>query len=182
MGGSQTRGKDILLGPAVNITRTPLNGRTYEYMSEDPLLNARLAVGYVKGVQASGVASCVKHYAVNNQETRRGEMDVVADERTLREIYLPAFKAAVHEGGACAVMAAYNKFRGTYCAENEYLLNDVLKSEWNFQGMVVSDWGGTHSTVNSALHGLDVEMGSNIYFNSALLDLRKERTCPRIGH
>ena len=161
---AKTRGKDILLGPAINITRTPLNGRTYEYMSEDPFLNARLAVGYVKGVQAAGVASCVKHYAANNQETLRGLVDVQMDERALREIYLPAFKAAVQEGGAYAVMSAYNKFRGSYCAENDYLLNKVLKDEWHFKGMVMSDWGGTHSTVNSALNGLDVEMGTDKYF------------------
>ncbi len=109
---AKTRGKDILLGPAINITRTPLNGRTFEYMSEDPYLNSRLAVSYVKGVQSRGIASCIKHFAANNQETRRGEINVTMDERTLREIYLPAFKAAVQEGGACAVMSAYNKFRG----------------------------------------------------------------------
>jgi beta-glucosidase len=167
---AKTRGKDILLAPAINITRIPLNGRTYEYMSEDPLLNSLLAVSYVKGVQASGVASCIKHYAANNQETQRGQVDVLMDERTLREIYLPPFKAAVTNGGAYAVMAAYNKFRGSYCAENDYLLNKVLKGEWNFKGMVISDWGGTHSTVKSALNGLDVEMGTDKYFNKTLLD------------
>jgi beta-glucosidase len=167
---AKTRGKDILLGPAINITRTPVNGRTYEYMSEDPFLNARLAVGYVKGVQAAGVASCIKHYAANNQETLRGLVDVQMDERALREIYLPPFKAAVQEGGAYAVMAAYNKFRGSYCAENDYLLNKVLKGEWHFKGMVMSDWGGTHSTVNSALNGLDVEMGTDKYFTLAMMD------------
>jgi beta-glucosidase len=175
---AKTRGKDILLGPAINITRTPINGRTYEYMSEDPLLNSQLAVGYVKGVQAAGVASCIKHYAANNQETRRGQVDVLMDERTLREIYLPAFKAAVNEGGAYAVMSAYNKFRGSYCAENDYLLNKVLKGEWNFKGMVVSDWGGTHSTVHSAINGLDVEMGSEKYFTMTMVDSVKQGLIP----
>ncbi len=175
---AKTRGKDILLGPAINITRTPLNGRTFEYMSEDPYLNSRLAVSYVKGVQSMGVASCIKHFAANNQETRRGEINVTMDERTLREIYLPAFKAAVREGGACAVMSAYNKFRGKYCAENEYLLDKTLKQEWNFKGMVVSDWGGTHSTVGSALAGLDVEMGSSEFFTKALLDSVKKGLIP----
>jgi len=175
---ARTRGKDILLGPAINITRTPLNGRTFEYMSEDPYLNSRLAVAYIKGVQSNGIASCVKHYAANNQETQRGQMDVLMDERTLQEIYLPAFKAAVTEGGAYAVMAAYNKFRGEYCAENDYLLNKILKQDWNFKGMVMSDWGGTHSTVRSALAGLDVEMGSEEFFTKGLLDSAKNGFVP----
>jgi beta-glucosidase len=175
---AKSRKKDILLGPAVNITRSPLNGRTYEYMSEDPFLNARLAVNYVKGVQSAGVAACVKHYAVNNQETLRGTVDVNMDERTLREIYLPAFKAAVTEGGAYAVMSAYNKFRNYYCGENDYLLNKILREEWNFKGMVMSDWGGTHSTVGSAMNGLDVEMGTALYFKSALADSVKAGLVP----
>lgn len=175
---AKTRGKDILLGPAINITRTPINGRTYEYMSEDPLLNSRLAVGYVKGAQNAGVVSCIKHYAANNQETFRGSVDVRMDERTLREIYLPAFKAAVTEGGAYAVMAAYNKFRGDYCAENDYLLNQVLKTEWQFKGMVMSDWGGTHSTVKSALNGLEVEMGSARFFTQTMVDSVKNGLIP----
>jgi beta-glucosidase len=170
---AKTRGKDILLGPAVNITRSPLNGRTYEYMSEDPVLNSKLTVGYINGVQSTGVASCVKHYAANNQETNRNSINVTVNERVLREMYLPAFKAAVEEGKAMAVMAAYNKFRGSYCAENDYLLNKILKGEWDFNGIVISDWGGTHSTVASAIKGLDVEMGSNprnTYFAKPLLD------------
>jgi beta-glucosidase len=175
---AKSRGKDILLAPAINITRTPLNGRTYEYMSEDPLLNSRLAVGFVKGIQEAGVASCIKHYAVNNQETRRGSVDINMDERTLREIYLPAFKAAVTEGGAYAAMSAYNKFRGDYCGENDYLLNKILKEEWKFKGMVMSDWGGTHSTVKAALNGLDVEMGTDLYFNKNLLDSVKQGLVP----
>ena len=175
---AKTRGKDILLAPAINITRTPLNGRTYEYMSEDPLLNARLAVSFINGVQQAGVAACVKHFAANNQETRRGSVDVNMDERTLREIYLPAFKAAVTEGGAYSVMSAYNKFRGFYCGENDYLLNKILKEEWDFKGMVVSDWGGTHSTVAAVMNGLDVEMGTAKYFNKNLLDSVKEGLVP----
>lgn len=166
---AKTRGKDILLGPAVNITRSPVNGRTFEYMSEDPFLNSRLTVGYIKGVQNQGVAACVKHFAANNQETNRGRVNVTMDERTLREIYLPAFRAAVEEAHVMTIMAAYNKFRGAYCAENDYLLNKILRNEWNFQGFVMSDWGGTHSTVNSALFGLDVEMGTKQFFNDKLL-------------
>ena len=175
---AKTRGKDILLGPGVNITRTPLCGRTFEYFSEDPLLNSKLTVGYIKGVQKSGVAACVKHYAANNQETKRGLVDVKMDERTLREIYLPAFKAAVEEAHVYTVMSAYNKFRGQYCGENDYLLNKILKKEWGFQGLVMSDWGGTHSTVDAALNGLDVEMGSRKYFSQPLLDAVKKGLVP----
>jgi beta-glucosidase len=166
---AKTRGKDILLAPAVNITRTPLNGRTFEYMSEDPYLNSRLTVSYIKGVQNCGVAACVKHFAANNQETNRGSVNVTMDERTLREIYLPAFKAAIEEGHALTVMSAYNKFRGVYCGENDYLLNQILRKEWNFQGFVMSDWGGTHSTVNAALNGLEVEMGTKEFFTQKKL-------------
>lgn len=175
---AKTRGKDILLGPAVNITRTPVNGRTFEYFSEDPFLNSRLTVGYITGVQNAGVAACVKHYAANNQETNRGTVNVTMDERTLREIYLPAFKAAVTEAHALTVMSAYNKFRGVYCGENDYLLNKILRSEWNFQGFVMSDWGGTHSTVDAAINGLDVEMGTRKYFSDALLEAVKKGEVP----
>ncbi|MGE5497106.1 MAG: glycoside hydrolase family 3 C-terminal domain-containing protein [Syntrophothermus sp.] len=174
---ARTRGKEILLGPAINICRTPVNGRTYEYMSEDPLLNSKLVVNYIKGVQNSNVIACVKHFAVNNQETNRGTVSAELDERTLREIYLPAFKAAITEGKAGAIMSAYNKIRGTYCSENDYLLNKVLRGEWGFEGIVVSDWGGTHSTVNAALNGLDVEMGANAktpFFGEALVNAVKE--------
>ncbi len=167
---AKTRGKDILLAPAVNITRTPLNGRTFEYMSEDPYLNSRLAVNYILGVQNSGVSACVKHFAANNQETNRGNVNVIMDERTLREIYLPAFKAAVMEAHVNTVMAAYNKFRGNYCAENDYLLNTILRKEWGFKGPVISDWGGTHSSVKAAMNGLDVEMGTSLFFTKTLLD------------
>jgi beta-glucosidase len=129
-------------------------------MGEDPFLTARMAVGFVKGEQAQGVASCAKHYAANSQETQRGSINVIMDERTLREIYLPAFRAAVQEGGALSVMGAYNRFRGQYCCENEYLLNQVLKKDWGFKGLVMSDWSGTHNTGEAATNGLDLEMGT----------------------
>lgn len=163
---ARARNKDILLAPAINITRTPLGGRTYEYMSEDPYLNSRLVVASVKGIQSQNVAACIKHFAVNNQETARGSVNVMVDERALREIYLPAFKAGVMEANSYTVMAAYNKVRGQYCAENDYLLNKILRDEWSFKGFVMSDWGGTHSTVASAKNGLDVEMGSRGAFNT----------------
>ncbi|MGZ3844477.1 MAG: glycoside hydrolase family 3 protein, partial [Flavisolibacter sp.] len=162
---ARARGKQIILAPAFNITRTPLNGRTYEYYSEDPFLNSRLAVQAVKGIQSQHVAACVKHFAVNNQEVERGRIDVQIDERTLREIYLPAFQASIAEGGAWTIMSAYNKIRGEYCSENDYLLNSILKKEWGFKGFVMSDWGGTHSTVAAANKGLDVEMGSGEKYN-----------------
>ncbi len=158
---ARARGKHIMLGPGVNILRTPLNGRNFEYFGEDPFLAGRMAVGYIQGEQGEGVASCVKHFAGNEQETRRNAVDVRMDERTLREIYLPPFRAAVQEGGAMTVMAAYNRFRGAYCSENEELLNTILKGEWGFRGLVMSDWGGVHSTDGAVRHGLDLEMGSN---------------------
>lgn len=172
---TKARKKNIILAPAFNIARTPLCGRTYEYYSEDPYLNARLAVQAVKGIQSQNVAACVKHFAVNNQEVERGRINVEIDERALREIYLPAFKAAITEGNAWTIMSAYNKLRGAYCSENSYLLQKILKNEWGFKGAVISDWGGTHSTVNAANNGLDVEMGSeppynNYFFASKLLD------------
>lgn len=162
---ARARGKNIMLAPAFNITRTPLNGRTYEYYSEDPFLNSRLAVQAVKGIQSQHVAACVKHFAVNNQEVERGRVNVIIDERALREIYLPAFKASITEGNAWTIMSAYNKIRGEYCSENNYLLNTILKNEWKFKGFVMSDWGGTHSTVAAANNGLDVEMGSGEKYN-----------------
>lgn len=169
---ARTRGKDFLLGPAVNIARTPLNGRTFEYMSEDPFLNAQLAVNYIKGVQQCGVAACIKHFALNNQETNRDFVNVKVDKRTMNEIYLPAFKAAVLDAHVMGVMTAYNKVNGSYCAENDYLVNQLLKKSWGFQGVVMSDWGGTHSTIPSALSGLDVEMGTTdgTYFGLKLLN------------
>ena len=155
------RGKDIMLGPGVNILRTPLCGRNFEYLGEDPFLAARMVVPYIQGVQSRNVASCVKHFAANNQETQRGSINVELDERTLREIYLPAFRAAVQEARAWAVMGAYNKVRGQFCCQNDLLLNRILKGEWGFQGIVISDWGGAHDTREAALNGLDLEMGSN---------------------
>lgn len=154
------RNKTVLLGPGVNIYRTPLNGRNFEYMGEDPFLASKMVVPYIQGVQSNGVAACVKHFAVNNQETDRGSVDVQVDERTLREIYLPAFKAAVQEGKAWAIMGAYNKFRGEHCCHNDYLLNQILREEWGFDGVVVSDWGGVHDTREAIYKGLDMEFGS----------------------
>ncbi len=154
------REKDVLLGPGVNIYRMPLNGRNFEYMGEDPFLSSRMVVPYVRGVQANGVAACVKHFALNNQETNRQQVNVVVDDRALREIYLPAFRAAVEEGKAWAVMGSYNRYKGEFCCHNHYLLNDILKGEWNFDGVVISDWGGVHDTKQAIENGLDMEFGS----------------------
>ncbi len=154
------RGKDVLLGPGVNIYRSPLNGRNFEYMGEDPYLAAQMVVPYVQGVQANGVAACVKHYALNNQETNRNFIDVEVDDRALYEIYLPAFKAAVQQGDAWAIMGSYNQYRGQQACHNEYLLNDILKRDWGFDGVVISDWGGTHDTQQAIHNGLDMEFGS----------------------
>lgn len=154
------REKDVLLGPGVNIYRTPLNGRNFEYMGEDPFLASKMVVPYVQEVQKNGVAVCVKHYALNNQESRRHEYDAVVDDRALYEIYLPAFKAAVQEGGAWSIMGAYNYYKGQHACHNEYLLNDILKGEWGFDGVVISDWGGTHDTDQAVTNGLDLEFGT----------------------
>ena len=167
---ARLRGKDMMLGPAINIQRLPVGGRSYEYLSEDPALAAALAVGYVKGMQDAGTAACIKHFALNNQETNRGSVNVVADERVIREIYLKPFEAAVKEAGAMGVMPAYNKVNGDYCSENEHLLNEILRGEWGFKGMTVSDWGGTHSTMGAALHGLDVQMTGDNYLGPPLID------------
>jgi len=154
------RKKDILLGPGVNIYRTPLNGRNFEYMGEDPFLASIMVVPYIKGVQQNGVATCVKHYALNNQELWRGHINVEVSDRALYEIYLPAFRAAVVEGGAWSIMGSYNQFRGQHCCHNELLLNKILKGDWKFDGVVVTDWGGAHNTLQAALYGLDIEMGT----------------------
>lgn len=154
------RNKTVLLGPGVNIYRTPLNGRNFEYMGEDPYLAGRMVVPYVQGVQQNGVAACVKHYALNNQEVNRHTTNVVVDDRALYEIYLPAFKAAVQEGGTWAIMGAYNLYKGQHACHNQYLLNDILRGEWGFDGVVVSDWGGVHNTDESITNGLDMEFGS----------------------
>lgn len=154
------RNKTVLLGPGVNIYRTPLNGRNFEYMGEDPYLASRMVVPYVQGVQQNGVAACVKHYALNNQEVNRHTTNVIVDDRALYEIYLPAFKAAVQEGKTWAIMGAYNLYKGQHACHNQYLLNDILKGEWGFDGVVVSDWGGVHDTDQSITNGLDMEFGS----------------------
>ena len=179
------REKDVLLGPGVNIYRLPLNGRNFEYMGEDPLLASRMVVPYVQELQKNGVAACVKHFAINNQEVNRQSVDVVVDDRTLNEIYLPAFKAAVQEGGAWAIMGSYNKYKGQHCCHNQYLLNDILKRDWGFDGVVISDWGGVHDTKQAVENGLDMEFGTwtdglswgatnaydNYYLADAYLDL-----------
>ena len=154
------RNKNVLLGPGVNIYRTPLNGRNFEYMGEDPYLASRMVVPYIQGLQSNGVAACVKHYALNNQEVNRHTTNVIVDDRTLYEIYLPAFKAAVEEGDAWTMMAAYNLYRDEHLCHNSRMLNDILKGEWGFKGAVVSDWGGTHDTMQAALNGLDMEFGT----------------------
>ena len=178
------RKKDVLLGPGVNIIRSPLCGRNFEYMSEDPYMNSVLAVAYIKGLQSRDVACSVKHFAVNNQETNRTTVDVECSERALREIYLPAFKAAVQEGGALTVMAAYNKFRGEFCAENNYLVRKILRNEWGFDGVYVTDWGAAHSTIPSMEAGLDLEMGTLIdkyedwYYANPLIEAVKSGKIP----
>ncbi len=159
---AKERGKNIILGPGVNITRSPLNGRNFEYLGEDPYLSSIMAVGYIKGVQDQGVAACVKHYLANNQEFHRTTVNVLMSERALREIYLPAFKAAVQDGKVLAVMGSYNKFRGQYCTHNQYLINDVLKKEIGFNGLLVSDWGAVHNSREAMLNGTDLEMGTDI--------------------
>ena len=179
------RNKTVLLGPGVNIYRTPLNGRNFEYMGEDPYLAGRMVVPYVQGVQQNGVAACVKHYALNNQEVNRHTTNVIVDDRALYEIYLPAFKAAVQEGKAWSIMGAYNLYKGQHACHNQYLLNDILKGEWRFDGVVVSDWGGVHDTDQAITNGLDMEFGSwtdglsngasNAYDNYYLADPYLER-------
>ena len=166
---ARARDKDMLLSPAINIIRTPLGGRTYEYFTEDPFLNKKLAVPFIIGVQDNDVMACVKHFAVNNQETNRGTVDVLVDERTLREIYLPAYEAAVTEANAYSLMGAYNKFRGDYLCENDLMLNKILRDEWGFKGIIVSDWAAVHSTVKSLENGLDIEMGTPKPFNEFFL-------------
>jgi beta-glucosidase len=181
------RNKNVLLGPGVNIYRTPLNGRNFEYMGEDPYLASRMVAPYIQGVQANGVAACVKHYALNNQEKDRHTVNVTVDDRTLYEIYLPAFKAAVTEGKAWAIMGSYNRYKGQWACQNEYLLQDILRKEWGFDGVVVSDWGGVNNTEQAIFHGLDMEFGSwtnglsegksnaydNYYLADPFLDLLK---------
>lgn len=152
------RGKDVILAPGINIIRTPLCGRNFEYMSEDPCLTAQMAVPLIIGIQENDTAACVKHFAVNNQETNRLSVNVKVSERALREIYLPGFEAAVTDGKAQTIMGAYNQLRGEFCCQNSYLLWDILRMEWEFDGVVISDWGAVHNTLKAALGGLDIEM------------------------
>ena len=178
---ARARGKDVMLGPGLNIARTPLCGRNYEYMGEDPTLAARMAVPLVRGMQSKDVAACVKHFAVNSQELNRAGVDARPDARTLREIYLPAFEAAVKEGGALTVMNAYNKLNGVFCSHNAWLNETLLKDEWGFPGFVVTDWGSLHDTVAGALGGTDVEMnaGQSIrYFTQPLAEAVKTGEVP----
>lgn len=169
---ARLRGKDMILGPAINIQRVPTGGRTYEYFSEDPLLSSVLATEYTLGVQENGAAVCLKHYALNNQEDHRGFVDVQVSERAMREIYLPPFEMSVRKGDAWGVMAAYNKVRGYWCSENKELLTDILRDDWGFKGIVISDWGGTHS-VKAVEAGLNVEMPGASFLGQALLDSLK---------
>jgi len=177
----KARGKHVSLAPGVNITRSVLNGRTWEYMSEDPFLNAEMAVPYIQGVQSRGVASCVKHWALNSQAYHQYTTSSEVDERAMHEIYMPAFEAAVQRGGALAVMPAYNKVRGAWCSESKYLIDTLLRGELGFRGVVISDWNGVHNTVNTAMCGTDIEMGTaikkdgkydfeNYYFSKPLLE------------
>jgi beta-glucosidase len=154
------REKNVLLGPGVNIYRTPLNGRNFEYMGEDPYLAGEMCVPYIQNLQKNGVAACVKHFALNNQETWRGHIDVHLSDRALNEIYLPAFKKAVQKGGAWSIMGSYNQYNGQHACHNERLLQSILKNDWGFDGCVITDWGGAHDTRQAALYGLDIEMGS----------------------
>ena len=167
---ARLRGKDMILGPAINVQRIPTGGRTYEYLSEDPLLSGMLAVAYTRGSQDDGTAVCLKHYALNNQEDYRGFVDVRISDRAMHEIYLRPFEMAVREADAWGVMAAYNKVNGRWCSENEHLLTTVLRQQWGFPGMVISDWGGVHSTVDAVTAGMNVEMPGSRFMGQALLD------------
>ncbi|MBW6478974.1 MAG: glycoside hydrolase family 3 C-terminal domain-containing protein [Bacteroidales bacterium] len=159
---AKERNKNVLLGPGINIIRSPLNGRNFEYLSEDPYLTGIMAAGYVKGLQDQGVAACPKHYAANNQETDRHNIDVIVSKRALHEIYFPAFRAVVQDGGAWSIMGAYNKINGQYTTHHEYLNNVVLKGEWGFDGVVVSDWASVKNTREALLYGTDIEMGTEL--------------------
>lgn len=179
---ARARGKDIILGPGINIVRTPVCGRNFEYFGEDPHQVGKLAAEVVRGIQTNDIAACVKHYALNNQEWNRGWVNALVDERTLREIYLPAFEETVR-AGAYTFMGAYNRFRGQYCCENKYLVNDILKGEWGFDGVFLSDWGAVHSTRDSAMNGLDLEMGTSdrydtFFFANPLLNAVEKKQIP----
>ncbi len=178
------RGKDMILGPGVNINRTPLAGRNFEYMGEDPFLVSRMVAPYIQGLQSKGISACVKHYALNNDEEYRHKVNVIVSDRALHEIYLPGFKAAIREGGAWGIMGAYNLYKNQHNCHNEILLNKILKGDWGFDGVVLSDWGGCHDTREAVLNGLDMEFGtwtnglsfgaSNAYDNYYLADAYKQ--------
>jgi beta-glucosidase len=178
------RKKDVLLGPGINIIRSPLCGRNFEYLSEDPFLISAMTVPYIKALQSKDVAASVKHYLANNEEDNRVKVDVTMSERALHEIYLPGFKAAIEEGGALTVMASYNKFRGDWCSESDYLDRQILRKELGFNGVLMTDWNAAHSTVKAALAGLDLEMGTDIkdynewYFANPLINAVKEGKVP----
>ena len=177
------REKDVQLAPGINIFRTPLNGRNFEYMGEDPFLVSQMAVPYIRAIQDNGVAVCVKHFALNNQEYLRDTINVEVSDRALREIYLPAFRAAVQEGGAWSVMGSYNRFRGQHCTHHEYLINDILKGEWGFDGALISDWNAAKNAYEAAMNGLDLEMGTlkpynEYYMADSLLFLVKSGKVP----
>ena len=162
--GEECRSRHIavLLGPGINIKRNPLCGRNFEYISEDPVLSGKLGAAFIRGIQSTGVAACLKHFALNNQETRRAVCDSVADEKTMWELYLRNFEIAVREGQPWVIMGAYNKLNGIYCCENKWLLNDVLRTQWGFDGVTVSDWGGVNNIIESLNAGLDVEMPGGV--------------------
>lgn len=174
------RGKDVVLAPGINIIRTPLGGRNFEYISEDPYLTATIAVAYIRGIQENDIAACVKHFALNNRETNRGEVNVEVSKRALYEIYLKAFAAAVKDANVACVMGAYNRYDQQHCCHNRYLVNEVLKGKWNFRGVFMSDWAGTKDTKEALFNGLDLEMGSergshnNDYMANALLELVRQ--------
>ncbi|MEM8908517.1 MAG: glycoside hydrolase family 3 N-terminal domain-containing protein, partial [Bacteroidota bacterium] len=167
------RGKDVILGPGFNIIRSPLNGRNFEYLTEDPYLNSQMVVGYIKGVQDQGIAACAKHYIANTYEYQREYVDVKMDERTLREIYLPAFIAAVKEADVHTIMGAYNKFRGTYCSQHPYLLDQVLREELGFDGIVMSDWNAVKDGIEAVNSSLDIEMGTDLKMLGGVIDYGK---------
>ena len=166
---ARARGVNFLLGPGVNIARSPVSGRNFEYLSEDPFLNGELVVPYIQGLQSQGVSATVKHYALNNQEYNRHNVDVEVDERTMREIYLPAFEAAVTRGHTTAVMDSYNLINGVHATQNEFLNLKVLKGEWGFDGVLMSDWDATYDGVAAANNGLDLEMPSPRFMNEQTL-------------
>ncbi len=177
---ARTKGAHVLLAPTVNLHRHPLAGRNFECYSEDPYLTARLAVGFVRGVQSTGVGTTVKHFVANDSEFERMTISSDVDEAVLRELYLVPFEAAVREAGAWGIMSAYNRLNGTYCSEHEWLLTTVLRDDWGFDGFVISDWFGTHSTASAANAGLDLEMpGPPQWFGKALADAVTNGTVDR---